>query len=253
MRVTRFAIFIAFLMLQQYGMAQLPAIQTDRPDQTECPFITPRHFIQVENGFLFEKSKDGTRTYTYPSSLWKYGINERFELRLITEFTTIKQGNKTYNGLAPITLGFKANLLKEKGIVPATSFIGHLTTSSAGSKNLHTSFAAPSFRFVMQHTLNQKTSLSYNLGAEWDGESAAPTYIYTLTSGRAITSTLGGYIELYGYLNKTDWADHRFDGGLTYLVTDHLLLDVSAGLGITKRTLDNYFALGLSYRFKLGK
>ena len=31
--------------------AQAPPIQTDRPDQTECPFITPMGYIQIENGF----------------------------------------------------------------------------------------------------------------------------------------------------------------------------------------------------------
>ena len=27
---------------------KLPSIQLDRPDQTECPFITPKNYIQIE-------------------------------------------------------------------------------------------------------------------------------------------------------------------------------------------------------------
>ena len=29
------------------------SIQLDRPDQTECPFIVPAKYIQLENGFNF--------------------------------------------------------------------------------------------------------------------------------------------------------------------------------------------------------
>ena len=41
------------LLFQINSKAQeLPSIQTDRPDQTECPFITPKNYFQLENGFL---------------------------------------------------------------------------------------------------------------------------------------------------------------------------------------------------------
>ncbi len=36
---------IFFLFLKGYTQI---AIQTDRPDQTECPFITPKGFLQVK-------------------------------------------------------------------------------------------------------------------------------------------------------------------------------------------------------------
>jgi hypothetical protein len=63
---------------------KLPSIQLDRPDQTECPFITPKKYIQIENGFTIENKDKNQKTYYYPSSLWKFGVNEKFELRLIT-------------------------------------------------------------------------------------------------------------------------------------------------------------------------
>ena len=45
-------ITICSLSFYNINFAQdLPSIQTDRPDQTECPFITPRHYFQLENGF----------------------------------------------------------------------------------------------------------------------------------------------------------------------------------------------------------
>ena len=40
---------------------KLPSIQLDRPDQTECPFITPKNYIQIENGFTLENKDKNQR------------------------------------------------------------------------------------------------------------------------------------------------------------------------------------------------
>jgi len=229
------------------------SIQTDRPDQTECPFIVPKKFIQLENGFLVENKIKSSQTLNHPSTLWKYGMSERFELRLITELISEKTDAETIVGLSPVTVGFKVNICTEKGLLPMTSFIGHLTTSHVATKEFHTSYFAPSFRFTMQHTLSDKFTLGYNLGAEWDGETAAPTYIDTLTTGVSITEKFGGYVELYGFVPQKEIADHRFDGGLTYLLTDNFMIDISGGVGLSKNAPKNYFAIGLSFRFNTAK
>ena len=101
----------------------------------------------------------------------------------------------------------------------------------------------------MQHTLSDKVSLAYNLGAEWNGETAEQTYIYTLTTGIAFTQKLGGYLEVYGFLPQDSTANHRFDCGFTYLVNNDFIVDLSGGVRITKNAPKNYLSLGLSYRF----
>lgn len=228
----------------------LTPIQLDRPDQTECPFITPVKYIQVENGFTFENTTRQEKCFNYPSSLWKYGINEKVELRLITEVATEQRGRETISGLIPITLGFKTSLLEEKGIIPKTSFIGHIITAEGGTKDFHTKYIAPSFRFTMQHTLTKKISLAYNLGMEWDGETAKHMYIYTLTTGFGLTDKLGCYAELYGFVSNYCKPDHRFDGGFTYLIHNDFMVDFSGGIGVTDNAPDGYLSLGISYRFK---
>lgn len=231
----------------------LPPIQLDRPDQTECPFITPKKYIQVENGFTYENIDRQNKFYNYPSALWKYGVNEKFEMRLITEFVTESKSRDMQSGLMPITVGFKAALFEEKGVLPKTSFIGHLTTSKFGSKEFQTKYIAPSFRFTMQHTLNSKISLAYNLGVEWNGEDAQKTYIYTLTSGLTLTEKLGFYAELYGFITKENKSDNRFDTGFTYLINNDFMIDFSGGIGLSENSPKSYFAVGLSYRFKTNK
>jgi hypothetical protein len=250
-----FISFVLYFLATTYNLfgQSLLAIQLDRPDQTECPFITPKKYIQIENGITLETFDQNQKSFNYPSTLWKYGVNEKFELRLITAIVLENINGKTNTGILPLTIGFKTSLFEEKGFIPKTSFIGHITTSNIGSKNFRTKYIAPSFRFTMQHTLTNKISLAYNLGAEWDGENAEHRYIYTLTTGFSLTEKIGCYTELYGFIPAENEADHRFDCGLTYLINNDLMADISGGFGLTENAQKNYISLGFSFRFKTKK
>ncbi len=158
---------IVFLSVQKAAFSQeIPAIQLDRPDQTECPFIVPKGFIQYEAGFSFEQTNSKEFSISHPSVLWKYGINSRLELRLITELTTELNHSKSMTGLQPITIGFKVNLWEEKKWIPRTSFIAHLTSANWGTSDFKTHYYAPSFRFTLKNTLSKRLSLGYKLSAE---------------------------------------------------------------------------------------
>ena len=220
-------------------------IQTDRPDQTECPFIVPEKYVQIENGFSID-NENNKKIFCLPTSLWKYGINEKVELRMITELTSVKSNEI---GILPLTFGFKLNLLKEKGIIPTTSLITHLTTSNLGSRKYQSTYLAPSFRFTMQHTLSEKATLGYNIGEEWNGETPDPIFIYTLTLGYSLPFNFGSYIEVYGTKQHQQNTEHKFDGGITYLIGKNLLLDISGSIGLSKKQPSNYIALGCSFRF----
>lgn len=241
---------IVICVLQSFfcNAQEMEPIQADRPDQTETPAIVPKGMYQVETGFAFQKNNSESQTITTPSSLWKYGVNENFEIRLITEFATDKTENTKISGLQPVLIGCKIKISDEKGILPKTSFIGHISLPNLASKKFKADYLAPEFRFTMQHTLSEKLSLGYNLGAEWDGFTPEPTFIYTLTSGYAVTEKLGAYVELFGFSPQKDKANHNLDGGLTYLINSNFMLDFSAGIGITENAPKHYFAIGFSFR-----
>src|SRR5438093_7206400 len=167
-------LLILFVLIPGYAMTQPREIITDRPDQTESPFTVPVKHFQTETGFVFEKADAQTHSFVYPTILFKYGVNNFFELRLITDFSNTKSENERITGINPVIIGFKINITQEKGIIPTTSFIGHLSIPALATGKLKTTYYAPEFRFTMQHTLSDKLSLGYNLGAEFDGETAEP-------------------------------------------------------------------------------
>ena len=244
-----FLIIVCFAFSGFSNGQELPPIQLDRPDQTECPFIVPKGYIQAENGLLFENADQHSQNYVLPTVLWKYGLTKKFEFRTVTEFHTEKTANEQATGLVPVTVGFKINLWQERGWLPLTSFIGHLAVNHAASKPFRDNSMDPSFRFTMLHNLSEKFSLSYNLGIQTIG--TKPTGIYTFSLGCTLTEKLAAYAELYGFAAINTLPDHRMDAGFTYLLNNNIMADLSGGLGITPNAPKNYISLGFSYRFRV--
>ena len=242
---------IAILLLASYGLFSAQEnIETDRPDQTESAALVPKNYLQIESGFLYEKENSG-ENFSHPTINWRYGVNDFFEVHLVTELVTEHFSKEKSSGLSPLTFGLKVKLTEETKVLPKISFLANLQTSKWGSKNFQTPHVAPSFRFLFQQTLSDRLQLGYNVGAEWNGETPDADGIYTLSLAYALTEKLGSFAEVYGFINKYEKADHRIDGGLTYLVTKDLQADLSAGMGLSKISPDYFISAGISYRFPL--
>lgn len=245
--------FLLTFLIPHFAGAQkaIDPIATDRPDQTETPILTPKKYFQAEIGFAREKNGTATN-WLLPTALLKYALSDFFEARLILEGqrSRIKTGNRVEKsgGLVPVEIGMKLKIAEEKGMVPHTSLIGHISVPKLASENKKGVYSALNFRFVMQHTLSSFSTLSYNLGAEWDGISPEPVFIYTLANGYTFSDKWGGYIELYGFAPQKQSAAHNFDAGITYLILPNLQLDVTAGFGLTKNAPDYFVGWGISFR-----
>jgi hypothetical protein len=243
-------IFCASSFGQQTGR-----METDRPDQTESPFIVKHKFFQTEIGFNLVKI-DGYTTIVVPTILWKYGLCKRLELRLITEINSVETpliipgGNETNTGLLPVQVGGKIGLWEEKGLLPKTGFLFHVAIPGLAGKKFISSMWAPGFRLSMQHSLSEKIGLGYNVGAEWDGESKIPFWVYTMSLGFNIGERWYSYIEIFGNVREKDLPQHNLDAGIGYYINDNIKLDLSSGFDITKNADEHYCALGISFRFR---
>lgn len=243
-------LIMLLILCNIYGQSQVVPIQADRPDQTETPFTVPARHMQVEAGFSYEKENNNAYSYTLPSLLVKFGLSKTFELGIVAEYKRLHESGVRSDGLPPLTLRFKNQVTQEHGIIPATSFIGYLSVPGLATKGFAATYYAPAFRFTMQHTLSEKFSIGYNLGASWDGETPEPSFLYTFTTGYAVSPKLGAYAELYGFIAQRSGADHRFDLGMTCLLKPNCMIDLSGGAGISKDSPEYYVALGFSFRMK---
>jgi len=220
---TMYRIFIGLCLLTGAFTSKLKAqsdmdstmtvapIDADRPDQSEGATPLAKGYFQMENGFSIEDIKPGF-VYTYPSTLWKVGVSESFELRVLTEYINIThEGLPDNDGLLPIKVGFKSKLFKQNGLIPNAAVLGYLSLPGIASEQFQTTYFAPSMRLAFRNDINDMFSVSYNVGAEWNGEDARPNFLYTFSLGANVWHGLGAYIEVYGDVpqQQEDNFEHR--------------------------------------------
>ena len=229
---------------------------TDRPDATESPSTVSPGFIQIETGGLYESYEDNnikSESFTYNTTLVRLGLLDNLELRIGWDFvegqTTIN-GNKlddVSSGFNPLLFGAKIAIAEENGWKPQIGFLGHLYLPFSASTDYRPETTGVDFRFSFAHTLSEKSSLSYNLGAQWRNDSPEAAYIYTLSYGYSICEKFGAYIELYGDFPEDNKANHLWDAGITYLISNNVQLDATIGSGITEGQ-DILLSAGVSFR-----
>lgn len=234
-----------------------PELITDRPDQTESSAVVPHKSLQIETGFIWSNDANDafkqTNT-TYNSTLLRYGLLKNFELRLGMEYNKELLEDKLTNvensikGISPLHVGFKINITEEKGLMPEMAILGGLNMPFTANEDFKTDYTGIVIRFAFTHTLSDRFSFAYNLGTEWDGDSAIPGYFYSAVLGASLADRFGLFAEFYGTFYENNSQEHLFNAGVTFLVIPNLQLDVSAGLGLNENALDNFISAGLSYR-----
>ncbi|WP_131450751.1 transporter [Flavobacterium subsaxonicum] len=241
---------LLLLITPAAALAQDEPIETDRPDQTETTATVPAGMFQSESGFTHRQAERNGRELILPETLWKYGINDKLELRLITEFEFNKYGDSLAQGLEPVDIGLKVNLWDEKGIVPETSIILTIKLPKVASKDLAVDYVAPEIRLLFQNTITDNIDLGYNLSADWDGTSPNPIFEYTLSPNFKLSETISAYAEAFGYLPEQQHATHWIDGGFKYLITKNIQVDISGGYELTSHNhFHSYFeSVGFSFR-----
>lgn len=251
--------FFSLSMAAQIPLQEkdIGSIITDRPDQTESPSVVPIGFLQIETGAFIETVKNGNfklKSSTFNTSLFRYGLLENLELRLGFDFLQQRRqvnGNDLNNiasGFSPLLLGVKVAIAEEKDLLPQIGLIGHISAPFFAGSDYKPSTTGVDFRFAFMHTIDERSSISYNLGAAWGNDSPETSYLYTLVYGYNFTKAFGTYLELYGFLPENSSSQHLWNLGFTYLLNKNIQFDISGGTGITSNLQDLFISGGISVR-----
>lgn len=236
---------IFFLCLPLLAFAQSEGrIETDRPDQTECPFIVKKGYFQAEMGFNRATSEN-----LFPTSLLKIGVHKRLELRYVSVLGQ-EAGKETR--FQTEAFGFKWALIEPKGLIPRTSVIVHYNLDHQNrdfsEKNLR-GHSIGDIVFTLQNDFNDRYGIGYNLGTEIHSNGSLEG-IYRIAPNMLLGAHGYAYVEVFGRFPASEYADHSYDAGIAYYLNDDVKLDLSAGQSFT-RPQEYYFALGLSFRLRI--
>lgn len=230
---------------------------TDRPDQTESSVTVPKNTLQWESGFLFEKATsllEENTSISYSSNLFRYGLFDVLELRLgisIDQLTseTKSSGEKfKESGIAPISLGTKVYLGKQKGWIPELAVLAHIDLAKTGNNAFHQDHSVQSTRLAASHEISDRFSLGYNLGFSWSEKVNEGEVFYSLSTAVSLADNWGVFFEPYGFLYDGMENKYMVDAGTTYLLKSNFQLDFSAGIGINEAAPDYFMGFGFSYR-----
>jgi hypothetical protein len=255
-RIASGVLLISCLVMTGRAQEEAPELVTDRPDQTESSGVVPVRSLQIETGLMMSGDRSGGvefRSFTYNTTLLRYGLMDNLELRAGLEYRNEKEKlpdsdwETTLAGLSPLYLGFKTRITGEQGWIPEIAFLGGVSLPFTERKEFRALHPAAIMRFAFSHTLSRRISLGYNLGAEWESGSG-PGYFYTAALGVGVTEKVGVFVEAFGLLVSDAPGEHLADAGITWLAHPNLQLDLSGGVGLNEAAGDYFISAGLSYR-----
>ena len=178
----------------------------------------------------------------------RWGIFDAFELRfainLEQEYTN---GIKAPLELSPFSLGFKARVTAQKGLIPSTAVLGNLGFPYLSADTARPQLS-PSILIPMEWDLSESLLLTLNNGLFWNGIDAVPEYFASVGLDLELPKATGIFIE--SYVSMSDGTDFApgFNGGFIWRVKPNLQFDCSAGVGLNSNIANGFINAGLSYR-----
>ena len=234
-----------------------PEIRTGRPGQSIGPYVVGQNYFQVQSGLDISESRAINATDTMTSllnNIVRVGVSESFELSAVLNVQddqfTAPSSSSDQSGVSSAQLGFRNNIIDTPdGFIPAlgiqTRFQMTTVSNSYRSENM-----APMVTIASQHQVSLWASLVVNIGLNYDGVSPIGQHFYTLSYSQSFDPLWGGFIEFYGN-EKAGLKKNYVDGGLSYLASKDLQLDLSCGWGRNIGIEEKFVSIGVSWRIKV--
>lgn len=234
------------------------AIVTDRPDFTESTSIVPTGHAQVETGHTTATESD-EHVVTTGEVLYRHGLSSRTELRLaLNSFARTKTAGGELRGFEDAGIGVKVALWDQPASAPWLPTTSVIVASSlpTGARGYRARTLQPEIKLLLDWEVTERFGLGSNLNAysvagAFGGRVAE--YAASLVAGYDLTARFGIYGEYIGHVAPavTGGRQHWASGGLSYLVTPNLQLDLRGGRLVRDAHLmrDNFFGVGVSTRW----
>jgi len=213
-------LFLAFLSIAKINAQAI----------TEDAEAIQKNKLQLETALIYEYQNQKA-TWTFPSVLVRYGLNDNIEFRLATSIETKKHLHNFADGnLSNIEVGFKMHLLKTDNT--NLSFISHFifpTKFNEWRKNTINTTAV----MVFSQNLGKKFQIGSSLQYVFDN-SATNDINYSLIFSYFINDKWKVYAETYGDFFKNSTITNM-DFGFEYQISRKFLWQVSAGTNLKQQ------------------
>ena len=228
---------LLFLLIVIQASNIYSQILTDRPSQTDSPFVIEKGNIQIESGINIQEIQSDI------NSLIRIGIFDGFELRINSNYIINDEISfQKKSSFDDFEIGSKFRIIEKTENKFNISFLTYLSIPTAPEVFSYNEYGFLN-KLLFSHNLTSDTKIGYNIGYDkfinYDG-----LFTYSLIYGKTLGS-FSTFFELFGN-SSSDSSNLNFDSGLTYLIDDDRQFDITIGKGLNN---DLFFVnLGFSFR-----
>lgn len=237
-------------------------LQTDRPNFTSTSVTVGKGVTQLEFGYTYLDSEELGADVKYQSFgefLYRRGIvADWMEFRL--SFSPLEQStdaglyqNTTF-GSQDLGLALQFALTPQQGVLPEMALITSMSVPT-GSSAFTANQVETGIDLVYAWTLNDFVNVAASTQGYGDIDDSGESFLEIAQScsvGYTLTEKLGAFTEWFVLIPsgaRTARTEHYFDAGFTYLITNNLQLDLSAGVGLNDAASTYFVGAGCSIRF----
>ncbi len=242
-----------------------PPLSTNRPNQSSSPDTTTPGYVKFEIGWTLNhdetSSLDEFESNQFPGIVARIGVLGNLEAQIgwsgySWQEVTVAGIKDEINGAGDGSFAMKWRIRDAEGATPAVALLPGVNLPF-GKDALSSHRVDPSLLLLVDHTLSDRFTVSYNIGPSWatsETESGDLNTLSSLNYSLAIylsaTGNLGLFGEVFGStaLSDSGRAQNSIDTGFTYLISDKVIVDFIVGWGLSDAADDWFVGSGLTFR-----
>lgn len=207
----KFLSFVVFLVSIVANAQFSETLSSDRPGQALSGSTVGKNVFQIQSGIDFFESSSNF----FPSSYFRYGFSEKFELNA----GFVLSGHSFGNDLESFTIGARYRL---------NEITSKYQSSLQFSYDISSTAPIHSITYILGSSFSEKWSYTANFGVHFRNDFALDNFIYVFNLSYAINNKMGVFLEPFGTFKSGD-LKVNLDAGVYYLLNNNLQLDALVG------------------------
>lgn len=244
---------IPLLLLYSIKLFASEAIIPDRPGFSTGTQTVKQNVVNVELGYQYSFNNYDTKpsSHTYPQMVLRTGLSDVAEFDLQWEGINIdkEEDSSTVRSNADLAIGGKYKLVENEHYNMTLLGIVSLPTGTVPSTS---DSVDPLVGLLWDYSLSDTTTLFGTVQASSSQIDHNRVYDQQFSIGTSFshTETIGSFVEFYTIMPSESSLHNTktIDGGITYLLTNDIQLDINIGLGLNRYS-SNFVGFGFATRF----
>lgn len=220
-------------------------IVPDRPGFSTGTYTVQPKRLNIEIGYNYTKNNE-----TLPMVVLRTGITKKLELDVMYDGLDIRHNDQQrFTWSSDIIIGGKYRVY-ESSLYNIT-LMGLTSLPVEKTTHLSVKTITPLIGVLWDYALSEKMTLFGTLqGSTYYDNERVYDFQPALGLSVAHTDKVGSYIEIYSVIPSSSLQNREqvVDGGLTYLLSDDIQVDLNMGIGLNKES-DDFIGLGLALQF----